>query len=171
MNRLLILSSHSPCSFGYIVVYLYPNCGPSGRHTPYTSTKPYPYFLKSFSCNCAPFSLARKYSKRASYRILTSSRRRRMSSISSPSSCSSFKVSIVPDTDLSSSGIIGRYPALLLARLTLDRLADCRCIVGKTGTGGGFTTLPAFLSIDVTLEDEFLRCNELGLDLELMGNN
>jgi hypothetical protein len=53
----------------------------------------------------------------------------------------------------------------------LERLAECRYIVGKTGTGGGFKTLPPLLSIDKTLEDEFLRCNELGLDIEPMDNN
>ena len=96
------------------------------------------YFFSSFSCSTAPFNLARRYSSRASYRALTSSRRRRMSSISvcaeAPGSCVALHSSDgLPDAPPSSGTVrIGER-----TRLTLDVLPVLSWPIGSAGTGGG----------------------------------
>lgn len=69
------------------------------------------YFFSSFSCSSAPFSRARKYSNRASYRPTTSNRRRRISA-SSASASSSPGEAGDPTPSFSISILRGRCPVL-----------------------------------------------------------
>lgn len=107
---------------------------------PSSKGAPNSYFFSNFSCSTAPLSLARRYSSRASYRALTSSRRRRMSSISECAEAVGSWVALHSIDGLAepppSSGTVRIG---VRTKLTLDVLAPLSCPIpiGKLGIGGG----------------------------------